>query len=151
MRFFKSAATGAVHAYDDDVVIESDASGVYTFTTAHGLRLDVPADLQPCAEPGPTEMTVEQKQAALSGKVQEHLDQAAQDLGYDDIRSAVTYADEQAVPKFQAEGRALRAWRSEVWAACYDLLDQWSKGKIEEPTPEDVIAALPAFQGVASA
>lgn len=151
MRFFKSATTGAVHAYDEDVVIESDALGAYTFTTAHGLRLDVPADLQPCDEPGPVEMSAEQKQVALSAKVQEHLDAAAQGLGYDDIRSAVTYADEPAVPKFQAEGRALRAWRSEVWAACYDMLDRWSNGEIPEPTAADVLAALPSFEGVPSA
>lgn len=151
MRFFKSAATGAVHAYDEDVVIESDASGVYTFTTAHGLQLVVPPDLQPCAEPPPPAMSADQKKVALAAKVQEHLDAAAQGLGYDDIRSAVTYADEPAVAKFQAEGRALRAWRSEVWAACYDLLDRWSKGEIPEPTAADVLAALPSFEGVPSA
>jgi hypothetical protein len=49
--------------------------------------------------------------------VQAHLDTFAQSWGYDDIFTACTYAEEPTVPRFQAEGRALRAWRSQVWEA----------------------------------
>lgn len=51
--------------------------------------------------------------------VQAHLDATSQAWGYDDIFTAVTYADEPEDPQFQAEGRALRKWRSKVWRACY--------------------------------
>jgi len=98
---------------------------------------------EPIVPPPPT---VEQRIASLQAAVQAHLDQRAGVFGYDDIRTAVTYADEPAVPKFQAEGQALRAWRSLVWAACYDLLGQWKAGEAEEPTADELIAALPLFE-----
>ena len=91
-------------------------------------------------------LPVEQRIAALRSGVQAHLDAAAQALGYDDIKTAVTYADEPAVPKFQAEGQALRAWRSLVWARCYEVLADWQAGKVGEPALEDLIATLPPCQ-----
>ncbi|KAA8555061.1 hypothetical protein [Pseudomonas marginalis] len=75
--------------------------------------------------------------------IQEHLDNAAKALGYDDIKAAVTYAEEPSVPKFQAEGQALRAWRSLVWAYGYDLLAQFQAGIVELPTQDELIAGLP--------
>jgi len=76
--------------------------------------------------------------ADITTAVQAHLDAAARAAGYDDIRSVVTYADEPAVPKFQADGQAFRAWRSLVWAKCYELL---AAGK--PLTAAAVIAQLP--------
>lgn len=93
---------------------------------------------QPVAPP------VEQRMAALQAAVQAHLDGQAQALNYDDIRTAVTYADEPAVPKFQAEGQALRAWRSVVWAKCYEILAQWQADQVAEPSSSELIAMLPA-------
>lgn len=58
-----------------------------------------------------------QRQAVQA--IQLLLDAQAQAWGYDNIFTACTYADEPAVPQFQAEGQALRAWRSATWAACY--------------------------------
>jgi hypothetical protein len=58
----------------------------------------------------------------------------------------VTYADEPAVPRFQEEGRRLRAWRSLVWAKCYDMLDQVQRGDVPIPTEAEVLAALPELQ-----
>lgn len=88
-----------------------------------------------------------QIQAQLTAVVQAHLDAQAQALGYDSIFTAVTYADEPAVPKFQADGQALRAWRSLVWEAGYALLAQVQAGEAPIPTPEALIASLPAFGG----
>lgn len=81
--------------------------------------------------------------ASIASAVQSHLDAAAQSLGYDDIKTAVTYADEPSVPRFQAEGQALRAWRSLVWAKCYQLLDEVQSGMRGRMTPDQVIAELP--------
>ncbi|QNK67828.1 hypothetical protein [Variovorax sp. PAMC26660] len=88
-------------------------------------------------------LTEAQRIANLRIDVQRHLDAAAVAMGYDDMRNAVTYAEEPAVPRFQNEGRALRAWRSLVWAKCYDVLDEWNAGAIQEPTSAELIAMLP--------
>ena len=64
---------------------------------------------------------------------------------YDDIKAAVTYAEEPAVPLFQAEGRALRAWRSLVWAHCYQVLADALAGTRAIPTAAQLIAELPAL------
>lgn len=98
------------------------------------------------AEGGITAPTdVPDHQAALTRVVQQHLDATAQSLGYDDIRSAATYADEPAVAKFQNEGRALRAWRSLVWAAAYDKMQRVKLGVEPVPIAEVLVASLPAF------
>lgn len=76
--------------------------------------------------------------------VQRHLDTVAQSWSYDDMRAACTYADEPAVSQFQAEGSALRAWRSLCWAACYALLNETIISGTQRPSVAQVIAALPA-------
>jgi hypothetical protein len=82
-------------------------------------------------------------QEKLVEAVQAHMDAAARQLGYDDIKSAVTYADEPAVLQFQLEGRAFRAWRSLVWQYCYAQLDAVLAGTRTVPTPEQLIDELP--------
>lgn len=82
----------------------------------------------------------------LVSAVQAHMDKAAQTAGYDDIKSAVTYAEEPAVPKFQAEGQAFRAWRSLCWAACYAVMAQVEAGERDVPTADELIAELPALE-----
>jgi hypothetical protein len=89
--------------------------------------------------------TSEQAQARLTAAIQRHLDAQAQALGYDDIKSAVTYADEPSVPKFQSEGQALRAWRSMVWEAGYAMLDDCTAGTRSIPTADALLAELPAY------
>lgn len=118
------------------------------------LRLDlneawVLEDIPPAPVTGPVEPTepepVKDPVKRLQSRVQQYMDATARAMGYDDIFTAVTYAEEPAVPKFQAEGQALRAWRSLVWAACYELLAQVQGGVREEPTEEELFAELPLF------
>lgn len=78
--------------------------------------------------------------------IQKHMDDTAVAAGYDDLKSAVTYAEEPAVPKFQAEGQALRAWRSLVWAYGYEQIKAVQSGEREMPTVEELIAELPAIE-----
>lgn len=92
--------------------------------------------------PAPTPAQIQADKVAL---VQKHMDDAARALNYDNIATACTYADEPTVPKFQAEGQAFRAWRSEVWATCYAILDEVKAGTREIPTDEELIAALPVL------
>jgi hypothetical protein len=68
--------------------------------------------------------------------VQLRLDTQAQAWGYDNIFTACTYADEPAVPQFQAEGQALRAWRSQTWSLCY--------ANVDAPSLDALLALLPA-------
>lgn len=112
-----------------------------------GKRIVPDANGYPVAQdpPPPPAPTAEQIRADRVAAVHAHMDATAQALGYDDIRSAVTYADEPAVPKFQAEGRALRAWRSLVWAHCYQVLDDVQAGRRPIPSAQDLIAELPAL------
>lgn len=111
---------------------------------SQGLRIIADESGAPVlAQPSPpsNERVIE----LIGDAVQAHLDAAAVAAGYDNIFSAVTYADEPAVPQFQAEGQALRAWRSLVWAQCYTLLGEWQAGLRAAMTPEEVIAELPAL------
>lgn len=94
----------------------------------------------------PAEPTLEERVAAMRAHVQEYMDAMARALGYDDIATAVTYAEEPAVAKFQTEGRAFRAWRSLVWAACYDLLARVQAGEAQEPTAAELHGLLPLLE-----
>jgi hypothetical protein len=86
----------------------------------------------------------QQLQAGLALAVQEYLDRTARSWGYDNILAAATYAEEPAVSQFQLEGRALRAWRSLVWAACIVVLGEVQRGLRSAPTLDELMAALPA-------
>ncbi len=79
----------------------------------------------------------------MENAVQAHLDIVAAKAGYDNIYTACTYADEPAVPKFEQEGKALRAWRSEVWAYCHQVLADVTTGKRPVPSITELIAELP--------
>lgn len=92
--------------------------------------------------PGPGFAEIEALKLLL---VQAYIDEAARAHRYDSIASAITYADEPAVPKFQAEGQAFRAWRSLVWAKCYAILADVNAGLREIPTDEELISELPAL------
>lgn len=106
----------------------------------------VPYDPEnPPPAPLPTAQPVEARIAALRATVQALLDEKAEALGYDDIGTAVTYAEEPAILKFQAEGKALRAWRSLVWAKCYEILADWQAGELPEPDAAALVPMLPAF------
>ena len=76
--------------------------------------------------------------------IQSYLDTHAQSWGYDDIKSAVTYADEPSVLQFQNEGKALRAWRSLVWEQASLMLSIIESGQSPIPTKADILDSLPA-------
>lgn len=94
----------------------------------------------------PPPPTAEQIMSRLEARVQKWLDDKARALGYDDIKSAVTYAEESAVPKFQQEGQYLRRLRSLVWARCYEILNAVQAGQRSIQTEDELIAELEALQ-----
>ncbi len=77
--------------------------------------------------------------------VQKHMDALAVAAGYDDIKTAVTYAEEPAVTKFQQEGQAFRAWRSLCWAYCYEQLAAVQANQRPQPTVEELLGELPTL------
>jgi len=102
-----------------------------------GGRFNPPSPVQP----DPADVEKEKKAV-----IQDHLDCAARARRYDNIANAITYAEEPAVPKFQAEGRALRAWRSMVWRECFTLLDDVASGTRTMPTDEELISLMPKLK-----
>lgn len=84
-------------------------------------------------------------QEQYGSAIQQHLDKAAQDRGYDHIASAVTYAEEPIVPKFRAEGKAFRVWRSLVWDYAYTQLVAVQRGERGQSTVDELLAELPAL------
>ena len=130
-------------------VLDDDGNVIVGLTNQHPLHAPVFADAGPLYEwreliPTPEQIAAE-TQRTLVNAVQNYLDSAAKQYGYDDIKSAVTYADEPAVPKFQAEGRAFRAWRSLTWATCYAILADVLAGTRPVPTVDGLLAELPIF------
>ncbi|WP_311969358.1 hypothetical protein [Pseudomonas baltica] len=89
-------------------------------------------------------------QSTFEAQVQTHLDDAAKASGYDNIMTAVSYAEEPAVTKFQSDGLAFRAWRSKVWAYVYQALTEVNAGTRETPTVEAFIAELPPLEAAAT-
>ena len=104
--------------------------------------IDAWAAARDAADAPPPPPTPEQIMARMEASVQRWLDEQAQALGYDDIKSAVTYAEESAVPKFQQEGQALRRLRSLVWARCYEILNAVQAEQRPIPTEAELIAEM---------
>lgn len=88
--------------------------------------------------PAPTR---EEQIALLSAAVERHLNVVARSYEFKGIDDAISYADEAAVPKFQEQGRAFRAWRSVVRGRWFDVRD----GGAELPTVAGLLAELPPF------
>lgn len=87
---------------------------------------------------------------ALGAALRELMDNEARALGFEDILTASTFADESAVPRFQHAARALRQWRSECRDTYEGIVAQVQSGARALPTPEEMRAELPSFQGVAN-
>lgn len=100
--------------------------------------------IDPATQSWVREETDDEKKEAVRVRLQKVMDDAARAIGYDDIKTAITYADEPAVPRFQAEGQAFRVWRSRVWAACYEHPAMLGQEPI--PTPDEAEALMPALE-----
>jgi len=134
MKYYKDK-DGAVFAYETDADREKFGPDDLVEMT----ESEISAHLNP---PVSDDQVIYQYKA----EIQQHMDAEAQALGYDDIATAVTYAEEPAVPKFQAEGQAFRAWRSQVWAYGYALIDAVMAGERERPDLQSLLSELPALE-----
>ena len=135
MKYYKHPETGEVFAYENEQ--ERQEWG------APELVEMTPEEIDAHLNPPPT---AEQIMSRMEARVQFWLDEQARALGYDDIKSAVTYAEEPAVPKFQQEGQAMRRLRSLAWARCYEILSAVQAGQRSIPTEAELIAELEALK-----
>lgn len=100
---------------------------------------------EPEAPPEPDPETPEQTKVRMARALQALLDSTAKAQDFDNIFTAVTYADEPVVARFQIQGAALRAWRSLVWAKGYEVMDAVLAGERPVPTEAELLAEMPAF------
>lgn len=149
---FYDLAIHAAHDLPGDLIdITTDHHRMLLDQQSKGCVIQPGPDGMPQAAAPVSNETAAQTFTRLRTTVQSHLDAQAQALNYDDIRTAVTYADEPAVPRFQAEGIALRAWRSRVWDAAYAVLNAFQAGERPAPSAAELIAVLPVYINPADA
>jgi hypothetical protein len=132
MKYFKNEETGEVFAYETD----GSQDEFIPEDLVQMTQEEVDLHLNP-------ELTIPQKIQLIQSEIQKHMDEVARNYGYDDIKSAVTYAEEPSVLKFQDEGKAFRAWRSLVWAKAYELVGEFESGLRTTMTTEEVLLELP--------
>ncbi|ALG75444.1 hypothetical protein VY88_26910 [Azospirillum thiophilum] len=78
----------------------------------------------------------------VADAVQRHLDAAVAGRNYSSAAAAVSYVGDPN-PLWDAEARAVLAWRSAVWTACFAALDAVLAGDRAPLTPEEMVAELP--------
>lgn len=74
--------------------------------------------------------------------VQEYIDKCVQKKGYDNVYTCLSYKDDPD-PIFRQEAYQVLCWRSVVWRTAQNILNDWTAGKIEKPTIEDVLKQFP--------
>ena len=79
--------------------------------------------------------------------VQAYLDQTAQLSGYENLLAAISYADEEAVPSFQEDGKRFRAWRSLVWAYVFEQQALALANPEQALSLFDLLLDLPELEG----
>lgn len=93
-------------------------------------------------EPIPPEEIAATLKAQVADAVQRHLDAAVAERNYASASAAVSYVGDPN-PQWNAEGRAIRDWRSAVWTACFAALDAVLAGERPPLMPEEMVAELP--------
>lgn len=148
---FYSATTGGFYPgapygkVGDEVEISAEQHAFLISGQAGGKLITVNAHGQPVLA-DPPKPSAAQLEQALTAAVNRALDAKARDHRYASLADAISYAEEPAVARFQAEGQAFRAWRSLVWAHCHAVFDEVRAGARAMPSEAELIAALPPLQ-----
>ncbi|MBP2231763.1 hypothetical protein J2847_005082 [Azospirillum agricola] len=95
-------------------------------------------------EPIPLAEVTATLKARVAEAVQRHLDATVAARNYASAAAAVSYIDDPN-PQWDAEARAVRAWRSAVWQVCFAALDDVLAGRRAPLTPEEMIDELPSL------
>lgn len=90
---------------------------------------------------------IDSKKAEIDVVVQELLDKTAKSKGFTNGAYCAGYAGDPD-PEFNAHGTAFKAWRSQVWRTCYNIIDQVKSGELslDEITAEYVLSRLPKIE-----
>lgn len=89
-----------------------------------------------------TKETPEQTIARLESAVDKYLNEQANSLRYESIKTIVSYRDDPN-PRFKAEGIAGYLLRSAVYTSSINLIADVTNGLKEVPTEAELIASLP--------
>lgn len=76
--------------------------------------------------------------------VNQHLEDTAHSFGYEDMKSARSYAGEDN--PFQAQSKQFIRWSAGVWGYCFVEIGKLNAGEREFITAEDFINELPKFE-----
>lgn len=76
MQDFIDSASGALYAFEDDVLV-TDTDGVYSFSTADGVALNVPTTLKPFSTSAPSHSQIAEQEAAAAWAAYQSLAVAA--------------------------------------------------------------------------
>lgn len=122
-------------------LISAELHGELLAAQSAGKRIEAGPDGAPVAIEPPAP-GIEALRDAVKRRVQQFLDAVAREHGYSSMQSAVSYADEPAVPAFQADGLHLRAYRSRVWAAALAVINDENL----PPSVDAVLQVLPRLE-----
>lgn len=76
--------------------------------------------------------------------IDNHLNLIARQYRYDSIHTACSYASVEN--PFQAESQMFVKWRGNVWAHCYQVMNDVKSGARQIPSLEELIAELPTLE-----
>lgn len=114
------------------------------------VETDVPAGIGGDDLPGSMEgavTTEADKLKMLEGLVEQHINRECNRRGYETIYTCLSFSGSK-VPQFRKDAEVAGDWRDAVWLKCREMLAQYRRGEIAEPTPSQVLAALPVIQWV---
>jgi hypothetical protein len=93
----------------------------------------------------PNYIPPEQILKEYEAKIQEFLDQTAQSRGYDNTYTCLSYLNSKNEIWYK-ESHIFSEWRDDVWLKTHEILNQYLKGEIEQPSIEEVIEQLPKIE-----
>jgi hypothetical protein len=134
MRYFKNP-NGDVHGYDE--TYPDDAPYIETAIGAGWIEITGNWPLPP------TPPTVQELISALEQIVQTYIDSKAQEHGYDNANSCISYLN-SSIAAWKSDATAMNTWRDSVWDFCYTNQAAELAGTTPMPTAAQLIAALPA-------
>ena len=128
MKRYKNA-NNEIYAYEDDISEELLNQRIKEL----GLTPLTQKELDELNKP--KEPSLDEIKADFLRQIDAILDNEARAHGYDEIKTAVSYA---AMPnEFYEEGKAFFEWRSAVYKYCYGILEKVQRGELEI-TPENI-------------
>jgi hypothetical protein len=107
-----------------------------------GNRFIIVKDNIVSLDPNMETVLMTENETAITVAVQALLDSRAQQRGYDDIFTLISYHN-SLNPIFQTEGQAGLTWRDAVWTKCLEIKNDVIAGNRSMPTVSELIAELP--------